>query len=153
MVAPKQYKKIKNLKEKYKLKHVIDDFVTPEYYNNSKFDLEINKSTIEKAGLGVFALEYIPPKTYIGRYEGKKITRNKTGFYYFEINNKVGMDAGGSPRGYMAMINDSYNTTNTLNCEFIVDENKQIVEIWSITDIKVGCELFVSYGECYWNDS
>ena len=123
--------------------------IVPEYYNNSKFNLQIQNSIIPNAGLGVFTLERIPAKTHIGNYEGKK-SRNKTGVYYFELNDKTGIDAKDFPRCYMAMINDSYKSEQKINCEFIVDEKKQRVEIWSIDDIEIGAELFVSYGTDYW---
>ena len=125
----------------------------PSYYNNSKYILEIKKSTIECAGLGVFTLEIIPAKKCIGQYEGVKKSHNKTGDYYFEINNKVGIDAINYPRCYMAMINDSYKTENKINCEFRINEIKEMVEIWSIENIDVGSELFISYGNDYWSDN
>jgi hypothetical protein len=126
------------------------DSVFPSYYNNSKYILEIKKSTIECAGLGVFALEIIPTKKCIGQYLGVKKTHNKTGDYYFEINNKVGIDAINYPRCYMAMINDAYKTENKINCEFRINEIKELVEIWSIGTIDIGSELFISYGNDYW---
>ena len=127
----------------------IESSVIPEYYNNSKFNLQVKNSTIQNAGLGVFTLEKIPARTYIGNYEGKK-SRNKTGIYFFELNDKMGIDAIDFPRCYTAMINDSYKSENKLNCEFIVNENEFTVEIHSIDDIEIGNELFVSYGDSYW---
>jgi hypothetical protein len=47
------------------------------------------------------------------------------------------------------MINDSYKTEYKINCEFIVDENKQKVEISSTNIIESGNELFISYGDTY----
>ena len=126
------------------------DIQIPIYYNNSKFKLQIQKSTIECAGLGVFTLEPIPAKVCIGKYEGVKRSHNKTGNYYLEINYKVGIDAESYPRCYMAMINDVFNTENIINCEFLVDEINKIVEIWSIKNIDADSELFISYGDCYW---
>jgi hypothetical protein len=127
-----------------------DEPPVPSYYNNSLYQLEIKKSTIECAGLGVFASEFIPAKVCIGKYEGVKKRHNKTGEYYFEINYKVGIDAISYPRCYMAMINDAFNTENTINCEFVIDEIKEIVEIWSIKNISTESELFISYGRDYW---
>lgn len=126
--------------------------LTPEYYNNSKFNLLVNKSTISNAGLGIFALDKIHAYKYIGNYEGKQITRNYTGPYYFELYKRFGIDARDYPRCYMAMINDSYKTDNKINCKFMVIDKKKVVEIWSITDIEIGDELFISYGEDYWID-
>ena len=57
----KIHKKKLNIKIKIKTKKIL-----PSYYNNSQFKLKIKKSTIKKAGLGVFTLEEIPPNTFIG---------------------------------------------------------------------------------------
>lgn len=147
--------KEKLIKQKFKPKLATEEQdsepedITPEYYNNSNFNLQIKKSLILNAGLGVFTLEKIPAKTYIGNYEGKK-SRNKTGIYFFELTDKIGIDAIDYPRSYIAMINDSYKSEQKINCEFIVDEKKQKVELWSIVDIEIGSELFVSYGKDYW---
>jgi hypothetical protein len=48
------------------------------------------------------------------------------------------------------MINDAFNTENKINCEFVIDEIKEIVEIWSIKNISTESELFISYGSDYW---
>lgn len=152
----KSITKFKGKIKKYNYAHAnLDneqDIETPSYYNNSNFQLQIQKSTIEGAGLGVFTLEVIPANVYIGKYEGVKRRHNKTGDYYFEINYKVGIDAVTYPRCYMAMINDAYKTENKLNCEFVIDVINEIVEIWSICNIEIGSELFISYGSDYWID-
>jgi hypothetical protein len=147
--------KEKLIKQKFKIMgeesiHKIE--TTPEYYNNTKFNLRIGKSTIENAGLGVFTLEKIPSNTHIGNYEGKKSTK-KTGIYLFELSNKINIDANDYPRCYIAMINDVYKSENKINCEFLIDVKKKLIEIWSIVDIDVGVELFVSYGNDYWSDN
>jgi hypothetical protein len=49
----------------------------------------------------------------------------------------------------MAMINDSYNSEFNNNCEMRINDNNQI-EIWSIKDIGINEELFMSYGDEYW---
>jgi SET domain-containing protein len=51
----------------------------------------------------------------------------------------------------MGMLNDSYGTTYSNNCKFVVDLDSDTVEVWSIKDIKIGEELFISYGEDYWS--
>ena len=147
--------KINNKKFKKNNTNITLDQETPipSYYNNSKIELELKKSIIDCAGFGVFALEFIPCQTLIANYEGKKTRVNKTGEYYIEINHKIGIDAITYPRCYMAMINDVHKTTNKINCKFLIDENKKIVEIWSIHNIDIGDELFISYGNDYWSDN
>jgi SET domain-containing protein len=49
----------------------------------------------------------------------------------------------------MAMINDSHNSQYTNNCEIRI--NNYNIEIWSIRNIEKGEELFMSYGNEYWN--
>jgi hypothetical protein len=150
-------KKTKNKtikKKKDEIDKKKEEILTEEekYYNNSKYNLVLKESTIKNAGLGVFTLEKILSKEFVGYYDGIKKTRKKSGLYYFEINNKIGIDAEKYPRCYMAMINDIYNTNNKVNCEFILDEKKQLVEIWSIIDIDENSELFISYGNDYWSN-
>ena len=58
------------------------------------------------------------------------------------------IDASGFPRCYSAMINDSIGTKYYNNCIF--SENKNIVYIMAIQNIKEDEELFISYGIDYW---
>lgn len=120
-----------------------------EYYHNSQFDLKIGFSNIKYAGKGVISEDFIPFNSFIDFYTGEYYYNIKCGAYFIEINDKCGINAITFPRCYMAMINDSYNTEYTNNCEIrIIDNN---VEIWSIRDIQKGEELFMSYGDEYWN--
>lgn len=138
--------------KKYKSKHsyVFTEEVV-EYYHNSKFDLEIKKSNILAAGFGVFTNEFIPANTFIDFYKGNTCSGLKGGLYFFSLNNVLGIDAQSYPRCYMAMINDSYNSDFTINCEFIINEKDKKVEIWSCKNIEENSELFISYGDSYWN--
>ena len=36
------------------------------------------------------------------------------------------------------------------NCKFVVDLENDIVNVWTICDIKPGEELFISYGDDFW---
>ncbi len=120
---------------------------TPSYYHNSIYDLTIKDSLIPNAGLGVFTNSYIPAKSFIDEYTGSYHTRNTISGYFFAIHDDLGIDAREYPRCYMAMINDSYNSNYKNNCEFVVKNNR--VEIWSLTDIPIHSELYISYGSDY----
>ena len=120
-----------------------------QYYNNSTYKLKVDKSYIENAGKGVFTLEQIPSKSFIGYYEGDMVEYINCGLYYFSINDCCGINAISFPRCYMAMLNDGRNRIYN-NCEFIIDNNYLKVELWSIKDIKEGDELLVDYGSEYW---
>ena len=142
----------KKYKSKYKSKHkytYIEEVV--EYYHNSKVRLRIDKSQIKEAGLGVFTDDFIPANTFIDYYNGNKCYGIKGGLYFFALNNIVGIDAQSYPRCYMAMLNDVYKSNYTVNCEFIIDEEEKKVEIFSCKNIEPGEELFISYGDSYWN--
>ena len=134
---------------------IINTDTNPSYYNNSQYKLKIDISTIKNAGDGVFALESIAKNKFIGYYEGDVIFHIHCGSYYISIDDEhCGINAICFPRCYMAMINDTYNTNYKYNCEFIINENNsdynKKVEIWSISDININDELFVSYGNDYW---
>jgi len=145
-------KKQKN-KSKYKSKYnYIFQEEKVEYYHNSKFNLRIDKSNIKEAGLGVFTNDFIPANTFIDYYKGNTCSGIKGGLYFFAINNIVGIDAQSYPRCYMAMLNDVYKSSFTVNCEFIIDEEAKTVEIYSCKNIEPDEELFISYGDSYWNN-
>ena len=135
-------------------KEVIDTDINQSYYNNSQYKLKLDISTIKNAGIGVFALEPIAKNKFIGYYEGDVIFHIHCGSYYMSINDEHGINAVCYPRCYMAMINDTYKTDYKYNCEFIINENNsdynKKVEIWSISDININDELFISYGNDYW---
>ena len=124
--------------------------IVPTYYHTSRFALEISTSTIANAGSGVFAKEDIPEKTQIDYYTGQ-YSRIPLSRYYVMIREDWGIDAGSYPRCYMGMLNDSFTSTFTNNCTFEIDEEKDLVSVWSTRKISAGEELFISYGDSYWN--
>jgi hypothetical protein len=119
----------------------------PSFFHHSIFSLEIKDSTIHNAGLGVYTLDAIPNGTCIDYYVGVKC-RYPMSSYFIETGETCGIDAGSYPRCYMAMLNDIFNSTYTVNCEFRIKDN--IVSVYAIRDILPHEELFVSYGDEYW---
>ena len=122
-----------------------------EYYHNSRFRLKIDKSSIKLAGKGVITEEPIPNETFIDLYEGDICYSIKCGVYFVEIDETCGINAMSFPRCFAAMINDSYNSEFNNNCEMRINDNNRI-EIWSIKDIGINEELFMSYGDEYWKN-
>jgi len=135
-----------------------------QLYHKSSFDLYIDKSSIPNSGFGIFTKSIIPKDTYIDDYYGDIIESCFGGEYYFSITDKLGINAINTPRCYMAMLNDaSYRPTSKRkllkfiehdhknNCCFITDIENKRVKVYSIVDILPNTELFVSYGEDYWN--
>jgi hypothetical protein len=121
-----------------------------EYYHNSRYNLYIKKSLIEDAGYGLFTNDFIPNNTFIDYYEGEIKYFCKTGKYFIEINNDVGIDAFNFPRCYMAMINDSKGSVFNNNTYFKINSTNLVIEVWSIKDIDKDEELFIDYGSEYW---
>jgi hypothetical protein len=138
------------MRKKHKNKKYIYIEPTPSYFHSSAFNLEIKKSNIHNAGLGVFTHDFIPKDAHIDGYFGDFMSFSNSK-YYFCIKDGVGINALNYPRCYMAMINDAHQTTFTNNCRFEVDTYANIVTVWSNCDIQSGKELFISYGEHYWD--
>lgn len=139
--------------------------LTDKYYHNSSFDLYIKTSNIHNGGLGVFTSSFIPKDSLIDEYSGELKIGIFGGEYYFSITDLLGINALNYPRCYMAMLNDaSYKPTSKRglkkfiphnyknNCYFVVNEETNKVYIYSLVDILPNYELFVSYGEHYWNN-
>jgi len=133
-------------------------------YHKSAFDLYVDKSSIPNSGFGIFSRSYIPKETYIDDYYGEIVETYFGGEYYFSLTDTLGINAINTPRCYMAMLNDaSYKPTSKRklskfiehsyknNCYFISDIENKRVKVYSLIDILPNTELFISYGENYWN--
>ena len=133
-------------------------------YHKSSFDLYVDKSSIPNSGFGIFTRSNIPKDTYIDDYYGEIVESCYGGEYYFSITEKLGINAITTPRCYMAMLNDaSYRPTSKRklskfiehnyknNCYFVTDIENKRVKVYSSVDIIPNTELFISYGENYWN--
>lgn len=141
---------------------IVDYKLPPMYWNNTELLLNVEKSNIPQAGLGIFTYEPIKKGQFIGYYEGvlKKEGRECVGDYSFTLSNVWYLDARRYPRAYTAMINDSYKSKYTTNCEFAKishdDEGNKLssknrkISLEATRDIMPGEELFASYGEEYW---
>lgn len=148
-------------------------FMENNFFHNSKYKLYLDTSQIENSGFGVFTEEYIEKNNLIDEYVGDKTPIG--GSYVVEINENFGIDAFNYPRCYMAMLNDAqyipkkiikkkkkkidltpdknYNKNGIElqnNCEFVIKNNRCF--IYSVRDIQEKEELFISYGEKYWNN-
>jgi SET domain-containing protein len=136
--------------------------VSKDYYHTSKLNLILKPSSIQGAGLGVFTMDFIPENTIIDEYKGELIETMEPIYdkYCYEIQSmdkeknipSIYVSALKLPRCYMAMINDaSYNSQFTNNCDFQESIEHRNVFVVSTRDIEPGEELFVVYGESYWD--
>lgn len=122
-------------------------------------NLEIKKSTIPEAGLGVIATKFIPKKTVLGYYKGvvlneREYKRLEDKSYVFEVDLKdrtIYIDAQDP---------DKSNWTRYINGARTKKERKLInietfqqgatIYFEAIRDIYPGDELLYSYGRHYW---
>lgn len=136
----------------------------PKLYHLSQYDLYINKSNIQNSGYGVFTKSFIPKDTLIDEYYGEYTESLPGGEYFFRINSDGGINAIDEPRCYMAMLNDASFVPKSKrqlrkfvhheyknNCFFKVDEINKKVFVFSKIDISPETELFISYGDEYWD--
>ena len=139
-----------------------DDEADVSYYNDGPFSLYITKSGLQDAGLGVYTDDFIPENTIIGEYTGEIIESYniEANDYYYELVEPdevagkmgIGIDSSKLPRCYMGMINDAqFSKKYSNNCSFESEVEEKKVYVVSSRDIEPGEELFVSYGENYWN--
>jgi len=135
-----------------------------QLYHKSSFNLFIDKSKIQGAGFGIYTKSLIPKDTYIDDYYGEIIESFYGGEYCFAITDKLIINAIKTPRCYMAMLNDaSYKPISKRklskfvtheyknNCYFVTDIENKRVKVYSSIDILPNNELFISYGDDYWN--
>lgn len=117
--------------------------------------IKIKKSTIPKAGKGVFAQESFKKGEIIGKYTGERISKktfdeftNARRAYVLEIiksNRRYLVDAFDPEKsGWPRYINHHPKRTKP-NVEFMEDGRIQVIRY-----IKPGDELFIDYGDDYW---
>jgi hypothetical protein len=139
-----------------------EEAIEANFYNDGPFNLYITHSQLPDAGLGVYTEDYIPEDTIIGEYRGEivKSYNLETNDYFYELVEAdeangimgVGIDSSKLPRCYMAMLNDAqFSKSFSNNCVFEGDVEEGKVYVVSTRDIEPEEELFVSYGEGYWN--
>lgn len=137
----------------------------PFMYNKLKKNKEINISICpnteeyceifktDSMGDGVKAIVNIPPNTVIGCYLGcinKETTNWKYAFAYGLQNYVVD---GYDKKSMMSIVNHSRNPNLSIDYEFHVINGKKQCHIVFITNKHIfeGDELYIDYGEDYWD--
>jgi SET domain-containing protein len=120
--------------------------------------LQIKKSLIPGAGMGLFTTVFIAKGTRIVEYKGRSTTWKdvehdyKNGYIYSIDPNHV-IDAKTYKKALGRYANDARGLVSSKglsnNSKYVVDELKVFIE--SIKDIPAGSEIFVSYGREYWD--
>jgi hypothetical protein len=114
--------------------------------------IQIAPSRIPNGGNGAFAKQSIPSGTIIGTYRGKNISEeeySKKGFgpYALRLQTPDGsiLIDGEKEGNWVTRINDPRGTSHSVNVVFEPDGRVKTTQ-----QIEQGEELFVSYGEAYW---
>ena len=111
----------------------------------------IKQSSLPEAGKGVFTTRDIGEGVTIGEYKGECIEyskMNENGKYAWELQNGKVVDAWNIEKSnWLRYIND-HRTEEGNNLSMYEHDNR--VYYKTIKPIKKGSELFVSYGEKYW---
>jgi SET domain-containing protein len=127
--------------------------------------VNIRKSNIQKAGLGVFATSFIPKRTTLGEYKGRLLTKKEYDnlkeehcCYMFELDKQVGKKR----KKYFidARFKKHSNWTRYVNGAKDAEQQKKVnIEAYqyggklfyrTCEDVKTGDELLVDYGSDYW---
>lgn len=116
-------------------------------------DFEVKKSTIKKAGNGLYALKDIKKGDTIGDYKGvvlneKQFNNQKEmSMYVLFVTKNHYIDAKDPKKSnYTRYINHSSKP----NCVFVTSNRWKTAKVKAIKNIKTGEELFLDYGPDYW---
>ncbi len=121
--------------------------------------LLVKRSTLAKAGKGLFTTVDIPKGTRIVEYKGKKrkwkdITEDPAfnGYVYYFNRHHV-IDAKNTPQHLARYANDAkgLSSKDGLRNNSKYDEDGTKVYITSMKKIPAGSEIFVGYGKEYWD--
>lgn len=132
-----------------------------QYPKHNRHLVEIKKSQIPGAGLGLFAQADIPKGTLIDVYYGRRLKNQDLDWnnvhhlmYLMEIDDEVVIDGGGEYKNFISFCNDARGLTRVKgirnNCYFDHTEDKKNMALITSRNIKAGEELFVYYGSSYW---
>ena len=120
--------------------------------------LFVKTSTIPGAGNGLFTKTFIPKGTRIVEYKGRKtvwkdVKDDDHNGYIYSINRNHVIDALKTKSALARYANDARGLTRvkgiTNNCEYVNENYRAFIE--ATKDIPAGAEIFVSYGDDYWN--
>jgi hypothetical protein len=113
--------------------------------------VEIKKSNIPGAGLGVFAKKDIKAGEELGFYRGEWLTvdeyvnQNRSFIYVLGLPNGIYIDAEKNGYNWVSRVNTPRGTSMKTNMYWDADGR-----VFAKRNIKAGEELYVGYGKAYW---
>lgn len=121
--------------------------------------LVVKKSTLPNAGKGLFTKVEIPKGTRITEYKGKIMTWKDVEAhvddhigYVFWFSNQYVIDAWKTKKGVAHYANDAKGLSKLKGAKnnSVYDTEKRRCYIVATRDIPAGSEIFVDYGDEYW---
>jgi SET domain-containing protein len=120
--------------------------------------LVVKRSTLPRAGKGLFTRVFIPKNTIIAEYRGKVSTWKEVNHgdgsngYLYYVNRNLVIDAKNHTKSKARYANDARGfekIKGILNNSVYVEKDGKVY-IQSKKDIPAGAEIFVDYGREYW---
>lgn len=121
------------------------------YHSAKLLGVRVKKSTVSRAGLGLFATRRFRKGEIIDEYKGKietLIKNNKSYKYGYKLLDNSVINSLKSTDCFSRYINDGMSNRRN-NCYFVEISGRVYVK--AIKEINAGEEFFVSYGPKYWN--
>ena len=121
--------------------------------------LQIKKSTVPNAGLGLFARRAFKKGEIVARYTGDLIETQagedrRDGFggskYVLEMSERVSVDAARTNTADGRMCNDPRGSGKRANVKFSVNQQTKTATVRAKRAIAAGEELLLSYGRGFW---
>ncbi|MEI6371517.1 MAG: reverse transcriptase domain-containing protein [Nostocales cyanobacterium ELA608] len=115
--------------------------------------LRVTKSTVAKAGFGLFAARDFEKGQHVADYTGDQLMLRADqdgGEYVLQMTKREGIDAARTNTGYGRWANDPKGSGMRANTEFVVNHKHRTGRLRTTRAVKKGEELFVSYGPSYW---
>ena len=130
-------------------------------FNTATYRFKVKKSGIKNSGNGLYSMSNIAANTCLILYDGvysDTLNNNNTSVYIVDAGSGY-IDAKKNSLLPGKYINDVRSHFD-YNCEFNYDlfkikinsKKKYASSITFLRDIKIGEELFINYGEDYWNN-
>ena len=126
----------------------------PKFCGGHTEDFKLKKSTLHRAGKGLFVKRDFANNEKIGEYKGQKMTRTafenqvpESAFGY-RFKNHI-LDAKKTQSCIGRNINDARDPARN-NVEFVDRLRQNKVDILTTKPVKSGSELFLDYGPNYW---
>ena len=126
--------------------------------------VKIMTSKIPGAGFGLFLLEDVKKGEFVARYSGEAITHAeneaRSGHYRIKISSNLYLDAEQKHHFEGRYINDGKRAGRQVNVRFTAgyrtntcsNTDLRWIRIFATRNIKAGAELYLDYGDDYWQD-